>query len=141
LDLLGLNLDPAIIWNAIPYSFVVDWFVNVGDYLHSLRIDAYKVELLMSDYCHSVRTGLVVRTYATGHTPIIDPENPLNLTSKETRVLIDEAVYRAYGRVRFKPSSTNVQLKLNSLTPLHFALGAALIAARFDYQPRFIGSE
>lgn len=33
LDTLGLNLSPTVIWNAIPYSFVVDWFANVGDCL------------------------------------------------------------------------------------------------------------
>ena len=39
LDSLGVNLNPAIIWNAIPFSFVVDWFSNVGSYL-----DQYGVE-------------------------------------------------------------------------------------------------
>jgi hypothetical protein len=140
LSLIGLNLDPSIIWNAIPYSFVFDWFVNVGDYLHSLRVDAYEVEVLMSDYCHSVKCGLVVRTYASGHTPTVDPSNPLNLTVQDAKTLLDEATYRAYGRVRFKPSAANVQLKSKTLTPMHFALGVALLATRYDYQPRFVGS-
>lgn len=33
LDKLGVNFDPAIIWNAIPYSFLVDWVVRIGPYL------------------------------------------------------------------------------------------------------------
>ncbi len=33
LDALGVNLNPAIIWNAIPWSFVVDWVLGVGQYL------------------------------------------------------------------------------------------------------------
>lgn len=30
---LGLNRPGSIIWNAIPFSFLVDWFVKVGDYV------------------------------------------------------------------------------------------------------------
>jgi hypothetical protein len=33
LDLMGVNLNPAIIWNAIPWSFVVDWVVGVSRWL------------------------------------------------------------------------------------------------------------
>ncbi len=35
------SLDPAVIaWNALPYSFVVDWFYNVGGYLANLEAAA-----------------------------------------------------------------------------------------------------
>lgn len=33
LDGLGINLNPAIVWNAIPWSFVVDWVVDVSRWL------------------------------------------------------------------------------------------------------------
>lgn len=38
-QLLGYtSLNPAtIIWELVPYSFVVDWFVNVGGYLQNLE--------------------------------------------------------------------------------------------------------
>jgi hypothetical protein len=38
LDKLGVSFDPAIIWNAIPWSFVVDWVVGIGRFLNGLRI-------------------------------------------------------------------------------------------------------
>lgn len=33
LDLMGVNFSPSIFWNAIPWSFVVDWVVNVSSWL------------------------------------------------------------------------------------------------------------
>lgn len=35
LDQLGLNNPAVIAWELVPYSFVVDWFANVGDFLSS----------------------------------------------------------------------------------------------------------
>lgn len=37
LDTLGLNLKPSQIWEAIPFSFVVDWFIKVGGFLQSIE--------------------------------------------------------------------------------------------------------
>lgn len=35
LDYLGVKYDPGVIWDVIPFSFVIDWFVGVGDWLSS----------------------------------------------------------------------------------------------------------
>lgn len=34
-DQLGLINPATILWEKVPFSFVVDWFVNVGDFLNS----------------------------------------------------------------------------------------------------------
>jgi hypothetical protein len=34
---LGLNLSASTIWNALPWSWLVDYFVGVGDYLDASR--------------------------------------------------------------------------------------------------------
>jgi len=39
LDAFGVQLNPAIIWNAIPWTFVVDWVVGVSRFL-----DQYKLQ-------------------------------------------------------------------------------------------------
>lgn len=36
-SLLGLGLSPATLWQAIPWSFLVDYFVPIGDYLDTYR--------------------------------------------------------------------------------------------------------
>jgi len=56
LDVLGINGNPAIIWNAIPFSFVVDWFVNVGEFLESIRFDNVRPMTIISDFCVSQRS-------------------------------------------------------------------------------------
>jgi len=33
---LSLNHLPSTLWELVPYSFVVDWFVNVGDWLNAI---------------------------------------------------------------------------------------------------------
>lgn len=37
LDSLGVNINPAIIWNAIPWSFVIDWVVGVSRWLDQFK--------------------------------------------------------------------------------------------------------
>jgi hypothetical protein len=37
MDAMGINLNPTIIWNAIPWSFVVDWVVNVSSFLDQFK--------------------------------------------------------------------------------------------------------
>jgi len=33
---LGLTNPLSLAWELVPYSFVIDWFINIGDYLESL---------------------------------------------------------------------------------------------------------
>jgi hypothetical protein len=39
---LGLNNPLQIVWNALPYSFVVDWFANIGGLLDRLAIQPFQ---------------------------------------------------------------------------------------------------
>lgn len=50
LDSVGLNLNPQIIWDAVPYTFVVDWFVNVGDFLSQLRKKWIPIAITIKDF-------------------------------------------------------------------------------------------
>lgn len=57
LDVLGVNPTIGTLWNAIPFSFIVDWVVNVGSYLERLKVDNIdlrsRTEIL--DFCHSIK--------------------------------------------------------------------------------------
>lgn len=49
LDSLGFELNPSIIWNALPFTFVIDWFFGVGSWLDRFRIDALELPILLVD--------------------------------------------------------------------------------------------
>jgi hypothetical protein len=53
---LGVNLDAGIIWDAIPFSFVVDWFVNVSEWIHgNVSVDFPLTEVKLLSLCDSSR--------------------------------------------------------------------------------------
>jgi hypothetical protein len=45
----GFNQPLSIAWNAIPYSFLVDWLYNVGNHLSSIRIPTFEGTYRISD--------------------------------------------------------------------------------------------
>jgi len=49
LEGLGFELNPAIIWDAIPFSFIVDWFLNVGGALERFRVDTLELPIRLID--------------------------------------------------------------------------------------------
>jgi hypothetical protein len=62
LDALGLKLDPAIVWNAIPFSFVVDWVVDVSGFLHSFSRDNFPITVQAVAFCHSTKYHYLLET-------------------------------------------------------------------------------
>jgi hypothetical protein len=38
IDSLGFELNPRIVWDALPFTFVIDWFFDVGGWLSILRL-------------------------------------------------------------------------------------------------------
>lgn len=55
--LYGLDLNPEVLWNLAPWSWLVDWFVNIGPVLHNLSAFGQDGLVLRYGYLmsHSVR--------------------------------------------------------------------------------------
>jgi hypothetical protein len=49
LDSLGFELNPRIIWDALPFTFVIDWFFGVGSFLDRFRIDTLQLPVVLAD--------------------------------------------------------------------------------------------
>jgi hypothetical protein len=57
LDALGFELNPSIIWDALPFTFVIDWFFDVGSWLSRYRVDTLELPILMIDsFCQYTET-------------------------------------------------------------------------------------
>lgn len=122
---LGLRLRdvPATVWEIIPYSFVVDWFVNVGDWIQAV------VPVPGVNYLGNWVTDMYNATQVTncGIVKVWCSAEPARWLSS------------SYGGGRIKSSSITRQinrelsstpvLKTNMLTTLHFLDGAALAAS------------
>lgn len=58
---LGLEHVPETVWELVPFSFVADWFVNVGDWLKAVIPNPH-VHIL-SNYTSATRTSVSVMKY------------------------------------------------------------------------------
>jgi hypothetical protein len=54
----GLNPTAEAFWNAIPFSFIVDYFIGINNSLHAMRVDR-NVDLHWTDYAESTLTEIL----------------------------------------------------------------------------------
>jgi hypothetical protein len=114
LDLLGVNLNPRIIWNAIPWSFVVDWVANVNSWLDNWRIRNIEPVVNIRGFSWSVKVVRSVRT-------------SLGFTYANPCV---ERVDSSYVRRVGDRSALYSSLVTSGLNPKEFSLAAALAFSR-----------
>jgi hypothetical protein len=60
LDSLGVLWNPAIIWNALPWSFVVDWVVGVSRWLDQFKTRNIEPTIHVAKCCISARAKRTV---------------------------------------------------------------------------------
>jgi len=49
LDSWGFELNAEILWDAIPFSFVLDWFLDVGTLARQFRLDTLELPIKLED--------------------------------------------------------------------------------------------
>lgn len=54
-DYLGTDLQLKTVWEVTPWSFFVDWFVNVGRALERLDVMNVQFKTEILEFCHSVK--------------------------------------------------------------------------------------
>jgi hypothetical protein len=64
LDALGFELNPRIIWDALPFSFVLDWFFDVGGWLQRHKYDTLELPIVLVDSCLQYKEDISVQWYA-----------------------------------------------------------------------------
>jgi len=96
MDALGIRLDPAIIWNAIPFSFIVDWVADVSGFLRQFAIDNFPIDIHIGDFCHSLAyhyEAEIIVSFATNSTTNYGPPPTWWVDSKD-RVRVPGVIYR-----------------------------------------------
>lgn len=90
---LGINNPAKIVWNAIPFSFIVDWMAPFGKALDSLAVQPFRGRWDVYDVVTSTKETIglnQVRNFSRGtgggYTPIV---NPIVVEKYERRVGLD----------------------------------------------------
>lgn len=126
MDAFGVRLDPAIIWNAIPLSFVIDWVIDVGGFLRRFTPNDLGMQVVVSDASYSLKYHYL------GEATLFYPPSSSYFGRNITKtVLQDERRY--YERRTWIPNLFASQARLP--TGMQYSLGGALIISRRKTRP------
>jgi hypothetical protein len=122
LDRIGVNVDPTIIWNAIPWSFVVDWVFGVNHWLKNFRRRNIEPRCNIHSYCYSVKIDRTIDT-------LMDI-NQGAVYAKPAVVPLAQIHETAYRRVVPDVIDLSSSFRTSGLSPKEFSLSGALIFSR-----------
>jgi len=135
LDVLGVSLNPAIVWNAIPFTFLVDYFVNIGKWLNRLRIDNIRFQTEIRDFCHSAKVTRATVYDVQFRDGFAGPNNE-QMFFWGPRTVSDMCEKTSYVRKKGIPNFLTA-FQVTGLNQAEFAIGGALIGARSRRHPIF----
>jgi hypothetical protein len=119
-DYFGLNLDPSIIWNALPWSFVVDWTTGVSQWLSQFSINNVRPLVNIRRFCASLHVERTILSYCTPNWNSIHEGGP---------ALCSQVWEKAFRRVAHSPDLYS-SITSSGINPDEFILGAALAGTR-----------
>jgi hypothetical protein len=126
-DAFGVRLDASIIWNAIPFSFIVDWVVDVSGFLRRFSVNNLGLQVTVEDFCSSLKYKAVGERYVqiarNGF-----PNTEANRLYFGTPILIMVGSNAYYERRAGIPNLYSA-LKTSGLSTSEASLGAALLFA------------
>lgn len=87
IEALGIDINLSNTWDMLPFSFVVDWFVSIGDTLHSIDV---------SDLGSKVSIISIINSYKRVIPYVIKPE--YSVTGTLTRVEYSRSIQHELPR-------------------------------------------
>jgi hypothetical protein len=128
LDAFGVNLNPAIVWNAIPWSFVVDWLWSVSSWLNRFQVQNMEPQINVLRYLWSVKRVRKITRYLSIYNDAdvqLFPPYLFYQTGKLPVMVWKETTYR---RQTSRPRMSSILS--SGLSPKEISLGAALVIAQ-----------
>jgi hypothetical protein len=116
LDAAGVHWNPAHIWRAIPWSFVIDWVVSIGRFLDQFRVRNIEPVTYIRGYCFSVDIRRVISL-----TGSFWKDEPLGSKGVPITVIRE----RAYKRRAFFPDYLRA-ITTSGLSAKEFSFSASL---------------
>jgi len=121
----GLGMNPLVTaWELIPYSFVVDWFVNVGDYITrttSTNLASARTACFSRREQHNLKTWqhyhasdiilTVNRLSGTWSAGDLPPVGSVTINRPEESQILQDIETNSYSRYLFNPR--DAQLTIN----------------------------
>jgi len=141
-DSLGV-LDLSAVWDSVvPFSFILDWFFNIREWLHrNMRPRLYPADITVLDYCESFHLKTAAEFTTTYYSPYyinasIAADNRIFPFVNEP---IGSFTSDVYVRRRFKPppmkTPSGPSLKSSFLTLRHISVASTLAALRLIPRP------
>lgn len=123
LSSLGITNPASLLWEVLPYSFVVDWFLPVGNWLQSLD---YNLGLYMRYGFRTIKTtSTVTRRITTPH--VVTDDIVANWSGGSGHGDAMTLVRQPYESF---PSAPPPVLQ-NPFSPIHMANGISLLTSAF----------
>lgn len=120
LDTLGLNLTPAQLWEALPFSFLIDWVADIGGFLDGLSSSWINPDITIISCVNSVKYKFIFETY-------IKPEPSVAGNVFQIGASVNGSVYNRWlDSPRILPG---VEFRLPNLGQTF--LGGSLLATRY----------
>ena len=118
---LGLSFGnmPSMIWELIPYSFVVDWVVNVGDWLKASRprLDLEIMGSCTSHHQSVTNQRICVASTRTDTGASVIPTTSMYTSELQKLLRVSTAPLPVYPQVAFE--FDNLIHNIDSLTLIH----------------------
>lgn len=124
LDSLGVNLNPSIIWNAMKYTFIIDWLLGVSKWLDQYKTSWMEPQINIRRYLWSVRYERNIDLTAEYRSDLCYGAS-IMYDSKVSLPSCRQVAYRRQPDVVSASSITSSGLTLNEVS-----LGASLLLSR-----------
>jgi len=119
--LYGGDLTPKLVWDLVPWSWLIDWFTNVGDVIDNVSVNA--ADNLTADYAYLMGSLSTVRE-TTCTFMLNDPE------TEEFHSVSCSAIEKAESKTRAAASPYGFGVTLSSLSGRQLAILGALGISR-----------